>query len=125
MRKILASFLIVTMLVSTMVCGCWHPAQAASHSDHHSSSDHHHDGDDGAPSKQECVGTDMQLPQQASINAPDLKNSFHFDYTLSDQHSAKPLLLAHNSGIRGPPPDWPSLAQTHPSILLTTQRFLI
>ncbi|MBI3441765.1 MAG: hypothetical protein HY052_08220 [Proteobacteria bacterium] len=124
MKKFLASFMIVAMLASTMVCGCWHEAAAASHSHHHSGDEHHHDAHDTG-FKQDCSGTDLQLPQQVSVNAHNLKNSLHLDHVLADQQLAWTPVLASSSSIRGPPPNWPGLSQTHPSILLTTQRFLI
>ena len=120
MKKLLVSFMVFALLTSTMVCGCWHEADAASHATHHSDSDHHH-GHDGT----DCFGTDMQLAQQAPISTPDLKGGVHLDYIWADERPIWSSLVANNSSIRGPPPDWPSLAQTYPPILLLTQRLLI
>lgn len=119
MKKVLASLLIFAMIVSTMVCGCWHEAEAASHDTHHS--DDHHHRNDGA----DCFGMDMQLPQQATISMPDLKSGVHLDYIWTDEQPVSSSIVADNNSIRGPPPDWPSLVETYPPVLLLTQRFLI
>jgi hypothetical protein len=119
MKKLLVSLMVFALLTSTMVCGCWHEAEAASPAAHHSDNDHHH-GHDGT----DCFGADMQLPQQAAISTPDLKSGVHFDYIWTDEQPIWSSLVADNS-IGGPPPDWPSLAQTYPPVLLLTQRLLI
>ncbi len=123
MRKLFLSSLILLMFASTMVCGCWHEAQAAAPASQHSDGGHSHGNDTTV--LPDCTGTDMQLPQQISVSKPDLKHSFHLDYVWTDEKSAFVHVLASSRDIRGPPSDWPSLSQTHPSILLTTQRFLI
>ena len=125
MRKFLTSFLILVVFAAAMICGCPPVAQAFSPASHHSDSgsDHHHGKDTTvAP---DCAGTDMQLPQQVGVSKPDLKHGLHFDYAQTDVQPIWSPVLASNNDIRGPPPDWPDLSQTHPSILLITQRLLI
>jgi hypothetical protein len=123
MKMFLTSFLILVVFTSVLVCGCVHEAQAAPHASHHSDRDHHHGND--TTSVQDCSGTDMQLPQQIAVSKTDLKNSTHFDYVRTDEQPIRFPAVASNKGLRGPPPGWPGLSQTHPPILLITQRFLI
>ena len=125
MKNLLASFLIIAMLAATMVCGCPHESQASSHADHHHSdgSNHHHENSPTVA--KDCSGTDMQLPAQISVNKSDLKHNFLFDDVLTGEKPTFSPILASGKSIRGPPPDWPSLSQTHPSFLRSTQRFLI
>ena len=68
----------------------------------------------------DCSKTDLFSADQASLQKPNLAKVFFvawadtspgYIFTPTDFHS-----------IRGPPPDWPDLSQTKPSILLTTQR---
>jgi hypothetical protein len=123
MKRFLASFLILVVFTSVLVCGCVHEAQAAPQASHHSDRDHHHGND--TTSGRDCSGADMQLPQQIDVSKPDLKNSFHLTYIRTDEQLTWTSMLANDSGIRGPPPGWPGLSQTHPPLLLITQRFLI
>ncbi len=90
--------------------------------------DHHGDKKEGKSNKltflSDCAGVDMQKAETASLEKFDLKADSSV-YILAD---SLPLYnLAHTDAgtIRGPPPDWPALSRTQPSILLTTQRFRI
>jgi len=72
----------------------------------------------------DCMGVDLQVTDsQADLKTPDT----HPDvivYVLADE-----ALLSQpdftGSKIRGPPTDWLVRSQTHPPIILTTQRFRI
>lgn len=123
MRNFLLSFLILSMIASTMVCVCGHEARAESPvAGHHHSHDHDHDG--GPTFKHDCKTADMQFPQQVSISKPELKSGFDYDHSLIAVRTSF-VLVAENHEIRGPPPDWPDTSYTQPSILLITQRLLI
>lgn len=72
----------------------------------------------------DCMGVDLQKADTVSLDKPDLKKDF-FVYTPTDDPLAGQITLTDAGSIRGPPPDWPSLHETQPSILLTTQRLRI
>ena len=120
MRKILLCFLMLVMFTPALVCTCKHEAQAAAHG-----AGHHHDG--GHPDKdkiQNCADSAPQIQTQVvSVQVPDLKKYFSLVWT--DEKSLWSPVLAGDNTIRGPPPDWPEFSQTHPPILLTTQRFRV
>ncbi|MCI0405342.1 MAG: hypothetical protein L0209_04600 [candidate division Zixibacteria bacterium] len=132
MRKLLIHLLMLVMLTPGLACG---PLMGM-------------DKARAAPSMQErmedCPGMGMAVQEQA----PDGNHVFFKDCSKTDLFGAdqavleKPDLggkvflvawaaivpaydfspMAANA-IRGPPPDWPNLSETQPSILLTTQRF--
>lgn len=73
----------------------------------------------------DCMGVDMQKADTATnLNKSDVKNDF-ITYPLVADIAANRFLPADTGVIRGPPPDWPTLSQTQPSILLTTRRIRV
>jgi hypothetical protein len=89
---------------------------------------HHGDQKSGQSGKVnlllDCMGVDLQKADTASLDKPDLKIGF-VAYTLVDESASDFIVNTDAGTIRGPPPDWPALSRTQPSILLTTQRFRI
>lgn len=69
----------------------------------------------------DCSKTDLFSVNHASLEKPDLGGKvFFIAWTATTpEYSFTP---AEANAIRGPPPDWPDVSQTKPSILLTTQR---
>lgn len=72
----------------------------------------------------DCMGVDFQKADTASLEKPDLKSD-SVVYALVADVVIAPTPHTDVGTIRGPPPDWPALSQTQPSILLTTQRLRI
>ena len=135
-KKALASFLILLMLTPSLVCAmpvCADEARAAAAKQpcagHH---DGHHDSKSSGDSKsgkvnllKDCMSVDLQVSDNAPVlKKHDLQNGFHFT-AITQADIRHDWALTDIRNIRGPPPDWPDLHQTQPSILLTTQRFLI
>ncbi len=132
MRQLLLGFLMLVMLTPSLVCAmpiCTDEALAAKAqmpcADH---ADHHGDKKEGKSDKltfmSDCAGVDMQKADAASFEKPDLKSGSLL-FFLVDDLALDNLSHADAVTIRGPPPDWPALSRTQPSILLTTQRFRI
>lgn len=71
-----------------------------------------------------CMGVDMQQADMTRISKPDLKTDFVVYVPVTDIVSHQ---IAHTGAgsIRAPPPDWPDLYETQPSLILTTQRLRI
>lgn len=73
----------------------------------------------------DCTGVDLQTADGPALKVPEIKKPA----TSVDIAALVPMLstqaYAKINAIHGPPPDWPALAQTHPPILLTTQRIRI
>ena len=72
----------------------------------------------------DCMGINMQQADTASIDKPNLKSDFAVYIPVSDIVSSQ-TAPADAGYIRGPPPDWPNLHETQPSLILTTQRLRI
>jgi hypothetical protein len=132
MKQLLLGFLMLVMLTPSLVCAmpmCTDEALAAKAevpcADH---VDHHGDKNEGQSNKptfmSDCAGVDMQKADLTSLEKPDLKSN-SLVYVLTDASVLNNLSHTDVGSIRGPPPDWPALSQTHPSILLTTQRLRI
>lgn len=132
MRQILLGFLMLVMLTPSLVCAmpmCTDEALAAKAAvpcaDH---VDHHGDKKEGKSNKltlmSDCAGVDMQKSDTASFEKLDLKSDL-LPFVLPDDLALDNLSHTDAGNIRGPPPDWPALSQTQPSILLTTQRLRI
>lgn len=131
MRKILLSFLMLVMLTPSLACAmptCADGEQTAK-IEHKPCAEHHSGSQkDGSKDKVrlliDCMGVDLQVTDsQADLKTPDIHHDVII-YTLIDD-----VLLSQpdytGSRIRGPPPDWYAQSQTHPPIILTTQRFRI
>ena len=73
----------------------------------------------------DCMGLELQVADNGPvIHKPDISKDISVILAL-DIQPVSVWALGNTSGIRGPPPDWPALSQTQPSILLTTQRLRI
>ncbi|MCL4678652.1 MAG: hypothetical protein KJ017_08685 [Alphaproteobacteria bacterium] len=128
MRNFIALLLIFMIAMPSMVCAmsiCSH-ARYKLPSCHTSTSDS--SKEHKAPEKVmlliDCMGVDMQKADTASIDKPDLKKEFVV-YALADDAPVIQVSHTDEGTIRGPPPDWPNLHETQPSLILTTQRFRI
>lgn len=135
MRKFLYSLLILLMLMPSLACAmptCGPKAKESAAASLPCAE--HHPGHDTGSKKEggkgnvnlliDCMGVDMQKADTASLDKPDIKKDL-IVYTLVADVSPSRFLPADAGAIRGPPPDWPALSQTQPSILLTTQRLRI
>lgn len=134
MRKFLLSFLILLMLTPSLACAmptCDPKAQESAAATLPCAE--HHPGHQTEGKKEsgkvnlliDCMGVDMQKADTtASLDKFDLKKDLVV-YALVAVASVSQLVSADVGTIRGPPPDWPTLSRTQPSILLTTQRFRI
>lgn len=70
---------------------------------------------------QDCTKADLQKSPDIGVKKPDLLNQI---FTVAAATIAvDDFSVAAVRSIHGPPPDWPTLSQTKPSIILTTQRF--
>ena len=132
MRKFLFSFLILLMLTPSLACAmpsCVKGAKAEMSSSQPCAE--HHPGHESGKKETgkvnlllDCMGVDMQKADTASIDKPDLKKDFVV-YALANDAPVIQVLHTDEGTIRGPPPDWPNLHETQPSLILTTQRFRI
>jgi hypothetical protein len=133
MRKYLLGFLMLVMLTPGLACGPFmgmDKAQAAQPMQ--GMEDCPGMGNmDGAQktSKDEspmffkdCLHVDLQsADHHADLKKPDTGKTFFIAWV--DIVSSYVFTPSDFHAIRGPPPDWPDLSETQPSILLTTQRF--
>ena len=77
---------------------------------------------DGPTFFKDCLHIDLQnVDNNVSLDKPILTSDA---FTLAIADTSRPLISSQEKSheIRGPPPDWPSLSQTQPPILLTTRR---
>lgn len=137
MRKFLLSFLMLIMLTPSLACAmpvCAEPAQAAkpmamSDMPPCHGMEHHGDKKEKKSSSgmlmKDCMGLELQVADNGPvIHKPDVTK----DLPIVMAFNVEPVhvwTVGDISGIRGPPPDWPSHFQTQPSIILTTQRLRI
>lgn len=71
----------------------------------------------------DCMGVDLQTADdQADIKKYDVTDIVAY-VSADESLASQPDFI--NSKIRGPPPDWLARSETHPPIILTTQRFRI
>lgn len=132
MKQFLLSFLMVVMLTPSLVCAmpvCMDEALAAKakmpcadHAPH--DSDKKENKSNKLTLMSDCAGVDMQKADTSSWDKTDFKSS-PVIYALADETASDFIVHRDVGTIRGPPPDWPALSRTQPSILLTTQRFRI
>lgn len=130
MQKLFLGFLILVMLTPGLACGPFMGmAKAQAAQPMMDMPDCKGMGMDG-PEKssdervffKDCSKTDLFSADQASLQKPDIDGKVFFTILVD----AAPVYIfnpADTHSIRGPPPDWPDVSQTQPSILLTTQRF--
>ena len=78
-------------------------------------------GSDGPMLFKDCSKADLYSVDHASLKKPDTGKVFFMAW--ADNVPAYIFTPTDFHAIRAPPPDWPDLSQTQPSILLTTQRF--
>lgn len=137
MRKFLAALMMLVMLTPSLACAmpvCADKAQAAVTTEQ-PCAEHHagHDTGSGKDSSSspkginfliDCMGVDLQTADSASVQKPDIQAGPVFASIIVTDVPVVPA-SAQSSEIRGPPPDWLTLSQTQPSILLTTQRLRI
>jgi hypothetical protein len=133
MRKILITFLMLLMVTPGLACGPFlgaAKAQAAQVSMPGmpdckgmgmDSQKKARNGGDHVFFK-DCAKVDLSGVDHANLKAPDLSGKVFFVALLATTPDYSVPPPAANA-IRGPPPDWPGLSETQPSILLTTQRF--
>lgn len=135
MRRFLLSFLMLVMLTPGLACGPIlgaDKAQAAQPS-MPGMSDCKGMGIDSQKKAsdngdhiffKDCAKVDLSGVDHASLKAPDLGGKVFFIAWTAPipDYSFKPGAY---HAIRGPPPDWPSISQTQPSILLMAQRFRV
>lgn len=76
---------------------------------------------DGPMLFKDCTKADLYSADHVSLKKPDTVKTLFIAW--ADIVPVYVFTHADFHAIRGPPPDWPDLAQTQPSILLTTQRF--
>lgn len=128
MRNFIALLLIFMIVMPSMVCAmsvCSHSSSQTPpcHSSTPESSKEHK-----SPQKImlmiDCMGVDMQKADTSSIDKPDLKKEIVV-YGLVYTPPIIQNLHLEAGDIRGPPPDWPDIHETQPSLILTTQRFRI
>ena len=135
MRKFLLSFLMLVMLTPGLACGLIlgaGKAQAAQPSMPGMSDckgmgvdSQKKASDNGEPVFfKDCAKVSLSGVDHASLKAPDLGSKIFFIAWAATtlDYSFKPA--AYHT-IRDPPPGWPGLSETQPSILLTTQRFRV
>jgi hypothetical protein len=72
----------------------------------------------------DCMKIDLYSASHVSLKVPDLGGKVFFIAwaIATPDYGFKP---AAYHAIRGPPPDWPGISETQPSILLTTQRLRV
>ncbi len=70
----------------------------------------------------DCMKVDLSKVDHSTLQKPDLTGKI-FHVAWADTVPAYNFIPTSQNLIRGPPPDWPGLSQTKPSILLTTLRF--
>lgn len=72
----------------------------------------------------DCMGVNLQAADSnTDFKKPDTQSDIIVYVLANETLLSQPDYSV--SKIRGPPPDWPSISQTHPSILLTAQRFRV
>lgn len=69
----------------------------------------------------DCAKVDLFSADHTVLKKPDMGKMFFIAW--ADMPSQPYFTPANFHAIRGPPPDWPDISQTKPSIILTTQRF--
>jgi hypothetical protein len=134
MKKMLFGILVFLMLTPSLACAmpvCFDKAEAAKANQPCAGHASEHHGDKSEPKGKkaglmaDCMGVDFQKADTASLEKPDLKSDSVVYMAGGTDVVIEPMAHTDAGTIRGPPPDWPALSQTQPSILLTTQRLRI
>lgn len=135
MRKFLIHLLMLVMLMPGLACGPFMSASKA-----HAATvqmkgmTHCHDTglDKDSGSKKisdndslmlfkDCSKADLYGADHVSLKKPDTAKMLFVAW--SDIVLSPVFTPADFNDVRAPPPDWPDISQTRPSILLTAQRF--
>lgn len=127
----LLSFMMLVMLTPSLACAM--PVCADGRQDIKTAqkpcAEHHSD-----PQKDEskgkvrllidCMGVNLQVADSnTDFKKPDTQSDVIVYMLVNETLLSQPDYIV--SKIRGPPPDWLSRPETHPPIILTTQRFRI
>ncbi len=125
MKRFVLLFLMLLMLTPGLACAmpsCTHKAEAqANEKPCHDKKEEHQGKQHGPMSSAECAKVDLQGLDGPTLKKPDT-SAKTFSFFVPEVSASALFRLVDASTIRGPPPDWPSPAQTVHSILLTTQR---
>ncbi len=123
MKRILFSFLILAMLTPMLVCGTGfgvEKAQAAAPCHGEQTGD----TPDGVMFMLDCMGVEFQAASgDISIETPD-QNVYKVSYISAHESLSYSFCLVGQKLIRGPP-EWESITNISPSLILMTQRFRI
>lgn len=132
MRKLVATLLMLIMLTPSLACAmpiCAGEAATKTAAKPCAADTKDHGSQPSETGKKlsllkDCMGVDLQVADGISIHKPDLQDVVIFMQTLNRD---RPVSGPDNKtdGIRGPPPDWPSIKSFQPSLILSTQRFRI
>lgn len=134
MKKLLLGFLMLMMLTPGLACGPImgagkaHAAQPAMEEmadcpGMGMNNNKKSQGKDDPTFFKDCLHIDLQgADYHADLKKPDISGKSFFIASAFIVPDTVSFSIVANI-IRGPPPDWPDISQTQPSILLTTQRF--
>jgi hypothetical protein len=128
MRQILSGVLVFVMLMPGLACGPFMSAKKAHAAAALNPPCHEQMKEKQNPEKEtmlfkDCAKIDLYSSGAHDIlKKPDIAAKTFF-FTGADILPVAANALSDASSIRGPPPDWPAVSQTKPSILLTTLRF--
>ncbi|PZP56512.1 MAG: hypothetical protein DI586_03445 [Micavibrio aeruginosavorus] len=136
MKKFIHSFLALVMLTPGLACGPFMAATQALAAQPAAMADMpdckgmmgmeapKKETDDEHVFFKDCSKADLFSADHAPIKAPDFDGKVIFQVWAS---TVSFLIFNpdNTQSIRGPPPDWPDVSQTQPSILLTTQRLRV
>ena len=132
MRKLLATLMMLVMLTPSLACampicaGETAAKIATKPCFEHTTNHRNQKSETGKKLNllKDCMGVDLQVADDVSIHKPDLQDTPVFILALN---SGLPVSWPDNKtdGIRGPPPYWPDIQSTQPSLILSTQRFRI
>ncbi|QQG35240.1 MAG: hypothetical protein HYS17_06640 [Micavibrio aeruginosavorus] len=135
MRKLLAHFLILVMLMPGLACGPFMGTVDAKTKAEHAAMPEM-EGCDGMEADnrkkdaldehvffKDCSKTDLFSADQPSFEKQDIGGKIPFTMRAAAQDYSP--ALAVQDIIRGPPPERSGLARTHPPVLLITQRLRV
>lgn len=135
MRKLLIHLLMFAVLMPGLACGPFMSAgkahaaavQMEDMPDCHDAGRDNEAGSkkalnsDGLMLFKDCSKADLYSADHVSLKKPDTVKVFFVAW--ADLVPVPVFIPAGFHDVRGPPPDWPGISQTRPSILLTSQRF--
>ncbi len=128
MKKFFLGFLMLVMLTPGLVCGPFmgmgkaEAAQSMQGMENCEGMDSQKKASEGDHVFfKDCSKTDLYSADQSSLQKPGIDAKVFF-VAWADATPTYVFNPADVHSIRGPPPSWPDISQTQPSILLTTQR---